>query len=139
VLALWQASAAAPQRRSGDAGDEAGLRAHVARLSGKFLERTAAQAATLRRLIECLQAGDSSSVASMHAIAHQIHGAGATFDFPAVSECAAEIERLSHQLLAAEPAIDLASDAQIRERLQASIGQLAHAIESAASAATPAA
>ena len=139
VLALWQASAAAPQRLSGDAGDEAGLRAHAARLSGKFLERTAAQAASLRRLIECLQAGDSTSVASMHAIAHQIHGAGATFDFPAVSECAAEIERLSHHLLAAEPAIDLASEAQIRERLQASIRQLAHAIESAASAGTPAA
>jgi HPt (histidine-containing phosphotransfer) domain-containing protein len=97
-------------------------------LSGKFLERTAAQAVTLRILIDSLQAGD---VASMHEIAHKIHGSGAMLDFPAVSECAGEIERLSERLLA-ESASAPTAGAQIRERLLASIQQLARAIDSAA-------
>ena len=69
----------------------------------------------------------------MHEIAHKIHGSGATFNFPAVSACAGEIERLSENLLAGKSAVDLTSDTQIRRRLQASIQQLARAVESAAS------
>jgi HPt (histidine-containing phosphotransfer) domain-containing protein len=87
---------------------------------------------TLRQLSDSLQAGDSSCLASMHEIAHKIHGSGATFNFPAVSACAGEIERLSQNLLAPKHVNDLASEAQIRTRLQASIQQLARAVESAA-------
>ena len=133
VLSLWQAIAAQPQLKSSDEGDEVRLREQVAGLAGKFLERTGAQAVTLRQLSESLQAGDSSGLASMHEIAHKIHGSGAMFNFPAVSACAGEIERLSQNLLASVPAIDLASDPQIRSRLQASIQQLVSAVESAAS------
>jgi HPt (histidine-containing phosphotransfer) domain-containing protein len=133
VLSLWQAIAAQPQLKSSDEGDEVRLREQVAGLAGKFLERTGAQAVTLRQLSESLQAGDSSGLASMHEIAHKIHGSGAMFNFPAVSACAGEIERLSQNLLASDPAIDLASDPQIRSRLQASIQQLVSAVESAAS------
>jgi HPt (histidine-containing phosphotransfer) domain-containing protein len=114
-------------------GDPVRVREQVAQLAGRFLERAGAQAATLRQLSESLRAGDASSVASMHEIAHKIHGSGAMFNFPAVSACAGEIERLSQNLLAAEHANDLAADAQIRSRLQASIQQLASAVESAAS------
>lgn len=135
LLSLWQSSAALPQRVGGSAGaEQARLRDHVTRLSGKFLERTAAQALTLARLLESLQPGDATGVASMHEIAHKMHGAGSMFDFPAVSECAGEIERLSEHLLASEPAGGLASGLPIRERLRACIQRLAHAIESAASA-----
>jgi len=135
VLALWQSSAALPQQvAGGTGGDHARLHDHVTRLSGKFLERTAAQALTLGRLLETLQPGDATGVASMHEIAHRIHGAGSMFDFPAVSACAGEIERLSEHLLASQPAADLASGLQIRERLQASIRRLAHAVESAVAA-----
>jgi HPt (histidine-containing phosphotransfer) domain-containing protein len=73
----------------------------------------------------------------MHEIAHKIHGAGATFDFPAVSECAQQIERLSQDLLASPAAVDLDANADMRTRLRASIQQLAHAIESAASSRAP--
>jgi two-component system cell cycle response regulator len=135
VLALWQSSSAPPPPVAGSAGgDRARPPDHVTRLSGKFLERTAAQAVTLGHLLEDLRPGDATGVASMHEIAHRIHGAGTMFDFPAVSECAGEIERLSEHLLAAQPAGGLASGQQIRERLQASIQRLAHAVESAAAA-----
>jgi CheY-like chemotaxis protein len=132
VLSLWQAIGAQPEVKVSDAADQVRLREQVVRLAGKFLERTGAQAATLRQLSESLQAGDSSGVASMHEIAHKINGSGAMFDFPAVSACAGEIEQLSHNLLAAEPAIDPASGLQMRTRLQTCIQQLVSAVESAA-------
>jgi two-component system cell cycle response regulator len=137
VLSLWQAIAVQPELRISDEADRVRVREQVVRLAGKFLERTGAQAATLRQLSDSLQAGDSSGVASMHEIAHKINGSGAMFNFPAVSACAAEIEQLSQNLLASEAAIDAASDLQTRTRLQTCIRQLASAVESAA--ANPAA
>jgi diguanylate cyclase (GGDEF)-like protein len=131
VLSLWQSMAPQLHRVSGD-GEQARLREQVAQRAGKFLERTGVQAMTLRQLSDSLQAGDASGLASMHEIAHKIHGSGATFNFPAVSACAGEIERLSQNLLASKPVNDLASEAQVRTRLQASIQQLARAVESAA-------
>ena len=132
VMSLWQTIAPQPQRASSHEANQARLRDEVARLAGKFLERTGVQAVTLEQLNESLQAGDSSGLASMHEIAHRIHGSGATFNFPAVSACAGEIERLSENLLASKPVIDPDSETQIRRRLQASIEQLARAVESAA-------
>lgn len=134
VLSLWQTIAPQPQRAISSAGDQARVRDQVAQLAGKFLERTGMQAVTLRQLGESLEAGDSSGLSSMHEIAHKIHGSGATFNFPAVSACAGEIERLSQDLLASKTAIDLDSEAQILSRLQTSIRQLARAVESAATA-----
>jgi CheY-like chemotaxis protein len=131
VLSLWQSIAPPLHRMTGD-GEQARLREQVAQRAGTFLERTGVQAMTLRQLSDSLQAGDSSCLASMHEIAHKIHGSGATFNFPAVSACAGEIERLSQNLLAPKHVNDLASEAQIRTRLQASIQQLARAVESAA-------
>jgi len=136
VLALWQTGAAQRLRVSSAAADHARLRDHVAQLSGKFLERTAAQALTLRRLFDSLQGGDATYVTAMHDIAHKIHGGGAMFGFPAVSECAGEIERLVQTLLTADPSADPSADpgarSAMREQLQASIRQLADAVDSAA-------
>jgi diguanylate cyclase (GGDEF)-like protein len=133
VLSLWQTIAPQPQRVSNIDAGQVRLREQVARLAEKFLERTKLQAVTLGQLSASVQAGDSSGLSSMHEIAHKIHGGGATFNFPAVSACAGEIEWLSQNLLASKPAIEPGSDAQLHSRLQASIQQLARAVESAAS------
>jgi two-component system, cell cycle response regulator len=132
VLALWQTGSPQPLRVTSAVADHARLRDHVAQLSGKFLERTAAQALTLRRLFDSLQGGDATYVSAMHDIAHKIHGGGGMFGFPAVSECAGEIERLVQTLLMADPAADPGAQARTREQLQASIRQLADAVSSAA-------
>jgi diguanylate cyclase (GGDEF)-like protein len=129
VLSLWRTIAAQPQRIS---GDQACLRAQVDRLAGKFLERSGAQTLTLRDLVQDLRAGHSTGVASMHEIAHTIHGSGAMFNFPAVSACAEEIERLSQDLLAFDAATAVASVPPIRQRLAACIEQLTQAIDAAA-------
>ena len=140
VLSMWQALAVERPRvratRASDAGDQARLRNQVAGLAGKFLQRTGAQAVTLRELVIGLKAGDLSGLTSMHEIAHKIHGSGAIFDFPAVSECAGELERLSENLLASDSSIDPASQLLIRQRLEACIRRLTDAIESAATAHT---
>jgi two-component system cell cycle response regulator len=130
VLAAWQGITTGPER-AGASADRARVRQQVARQAGKFLERSVAQALTLRALVEDLQAGDGSGVAAMREIAHTIHGSGAVFNFPAVSACAGEIERLSENLLAADSAADSASTWQIRQRLKACIQQLAQAIATA--------
>ena len=136
VLALWQAGAVQPLRVTDAAADHTRLRDHVAQLSGKFLERTAAQALTLRRLFDSLQGGDATYVSAMHDIAHKIHGGGAMFGFPAVSACAGEIERLVQTLLTANAGADSPADpsaqSATREQLQASIRQLADVVTSAA-------
>jgi two-component system cell cycle response regulator len=109
-----------------------------AELSGRFLARSVGHVETLRQLIDNLQSGAASDVVSMHAIAHKMHGAGATLDFPAISQHAAEIERISQHLLAAGAAAG-ASDpagkaaASVVSRLRSSLQQLEHAIVSAAS------
>jgi two-component system OmpR family response regulator len=130
VLSLWQAIAPSPPRR-GDAADRARMREQVARQAGKFLQRCETQAVALRDLIEDLQAGDISGVTSMREIAHTIHGSGAMFNLPAVSQYAGELERLSQNLLAADSSIDWAPESQLRQRLQACIRELARAIETA--------
>jgi HPt (histidine-containing phosphotransfer) domain-containing protein len=90
---------------------------------------------TLRQLIDQLQAGAGSDVVSMHAIAHKMHGAGATLDFPAVSQHAAEIERISQQLLQTDPAgAPRKSEGSDVSRLRSSLQQLEQAILTAASA-----
>jgi len=140
VLSIWHTLAADRPRahvtRVSDGRAQARLRDQVAGLAGKFLQRTGAQAVTLRELVVALKSGDLSGLTSMHEIAHKIHGSGAIFDFPGVSECAGELERLSENLLAADSSIDPASQLLIRQRLEACIGRLTEAIESAASGQT---
>ena len=145
LLALWQAMGAPPERAGAGASAGAGagagqirLRQQVTGLAGKFLERTGVQALTLTELAAHLQPGDLTGIASVHEIAHRIHGSGAMFDFPAVSACAGEVERLSHDLLERHPSIDGSSELQIRQRLQASIRQLVQAVENASNTQTSA-
>jgi len=113
------------------ASERARLRERIAHQAGKFLQRCETQALTLRGLLEDLEARDTGGVSSMREIAHTIHGSGAVFNLPAVSECAGEIERLSQDLLATDSSSDWAPQSPLRQRLQACVQQLAQAIEAA--------
>jgi diguanylate cyclase (GGDEF)-like protein len=129
VLSLWQGIAAS-RPCGGNAPDRVRLREQIARQAGKFLQRCETQSVALRELIQDLQAGDTSSAISMRDIAHTIHGSGAVFNFPAVSQHAGELERLSEQLLAAAT-LDWAPGSQLRQSLQACLRELARAIDAA--------
>jgi len=103
---------------------ESQLRKQVSTLGAKFLERTRGEATQLRELVERLRSGDTGVLKRLQEMAHKIHGSGAMFGFPAISECADEIERLSEQLAAGSGADEL-------RRLTDSVEHLAKAVEAA--------
>ena len=79
--------------------DPARLRAQMAELGVKFLERTRAEAVTILALIDRLGAADCGpatqpACTELAYLVHRIHGGGATFGFNMLSEQAGEMERL---------------------------------------------
>ena len=131
VQSLWQKLGGdGPQM--GKAADVRALRERVAALAGNFLTRTKAQALTMHALSARLKAGDSTAVAPLHELAHKIHGSGATFDFPLVSEWAQQIEELSHTLLRSRASSDGAADAVVGQRIAECVQQLTLAVKIAA-------
>ena len=80
----------------------------------------------MRVLIDRLREDDSTVLPELARMAHKIHGSGAMFGFPAISESAAEIEHLSEHLMKPETAAE-ATIALTIQRLMECITQLARA------------
>ena len=74
------------------------LQSKVSALSEKFLERTRSQVTELAGLIEATGHGDTSVLSQLEKIAHKIHGSGAMFGFPSLSDAAGEIEKCAARL-----------------------------------------
>jgi HPt (histidine-containing phosphotransfer) domain-containing protein len=106
----------------------ASVRQQVSELGEKFLRRTQAEATVLSDLVERIRAGDLTVLAEMERMAHKIHGSGAMFGFPAVSECAAEIEHLAEHLMSAQGGADVHTGNTL-QRLKDCISQLMRAAE----------
>jgi chemotaxis protein histidine kinase CheA len=104
------------------------VRQQVSELGGKFLRRTQAEATVLSDLVERIRSGDLTVLAEMERMAHKIHGSGAMFGFPAVSECAAEIEHLAEHLMSAQGGADVHTGNTLL-RLKDCISQLMRATE----------
>lgn len=75
------------------------LPAQVATLAEAFLERMQRDLRRLRQLLERLVAGDKSAPEELRRLAHSIHGSGAMFGFPTISECGGTIEELAEKLM----------------------------------------
>jgi HPt (histidine-containing phosphotransfer) domain-containing protein len=80
---------------------EALLLGNLARIRERFLQRTQGELPLLREQLERIAAGDLSGLAQMRVFAHRINGAGATFDFAALGECARQVEHLLDVLIVA--------------------------------------
>ncbi|MBV9969873.1 MAG: Hpt domain-containing protein [Xanthobacteraceae bacterium] len=82
--------------------DSAGaqLSEHVKALADKFLQRTAGQILVFQQQLAALAAGDRGVLTPIAEVAHKIHGSGAVFGFPAISESAGKLEELSERLAA---------------------------------------
>jgi HPt (histidine-containing phosphotransfer) domain-containing protein len=104
------------------------VRQQVSELGEKFLRRTQAEATVLRDLVERIQAGDMTVLPEVERMAHKIHGSGAMFGFPAVSECAGEIERLAEHLMSAEGGADVHTGNTL-QRLKDYVSQLVRAAD----------
>ena len=108
------------------------LREQVAALGAKFLQRTQDQTSALRELLVGLSNGDESVLLRMQELSHKIHGSGAMFGFEEVSRIAGEIEQLCYDRReAGEAAASVQGTADLVQRLNHSIEELAHATQNA--------
>jgi HPt (histidine-containing phosphotransfer) domain-containing protein len=78
------------------------MRARIEVLAEKFLQRTAEQLVSMRELLGQVAAGDPTAVRSIQELAHKIHGSGAMFGFPLLSDCGSDLERRTLEM-PAEP------------------------------------
>ena len=111
-----------------DGSGTARIRHQVSELGEKFLRRTRSEAVALGVLLGRIQDGDTTVLPELASMAHKIHGSGAVFGFPALSEYAGEIEYLAERLVTAEGAPDVHTEQRLR-RLAECIEQLAQAVE----------
>jgi CheY-like chemotaxis protein len=133
ILGLWKGSNAVRERPA--MSDEcANVEAQVSSLANSFLLRTKDDIHRLRELFDRAGNGDRMVLKESERIAHSIHGAGAIFGFPNVSEAAGAIERLVGEITAA-PAAPRSPSAAAMLRLVDCTQQLAQALEAARRAA----
>jgi CheY-like chemotaxis protein len=125
LLALW-VQASPPLTDAAAASGRAVVQDTVTSLAGRFIERTQIDLVRLESLWERGRAGDLEALHELEFLAHTIHGAGAIFDFAALSAAAAKVERGAQKVAA--------GDLQDMQALANSIAELAAAL--AASAAS---
>jgi CheY-like chemotaxis protein len=133
ILGLWKGSNAA-RGTSAMSEESAHVEAEVTSLANGFLVRTKDDIHRLRKLLDRAGNGDRMVLKESERIAHSIHGAGAIFGFPNVSEAAGAIERLVGEITAA-PAAPRSPSAPAMLRLLDCTQQLAQALEAAGRAA----
>jgi HPt (histidine-containing phosphotransfer) domain-containing protein len=90
-----------------DLDKKARLLEKLATIRESFLHRTRGELPLLLELLGRIQAGDSAGLVQLQNFAHRIHGSGASFDFAAISESAAQIESLLDALVGAPAAAAL--------------------------------
>ena len=114
------------------AADTAAVRTRLAELTRKFVTRTAGDVAQMRDALARLDAGpvlgsdgahDLSALDQIHQLAHRASGTGGTLGLCALSDAAAELERLV-EALPKDAAPDVAERAQIRAGVDAVAEQL---------------
>ena len=116
------------ERNSRDA-----LQAQLSALSVQFLERTRGQVGQLELLVERIGRGELPALLELRAISHKIHGSGAMFGFPDISEPAGEIERASDELLARDAKLEHPAGVgtEFLAVVTAAVGRLAREVEKA--------
>jgi HPt (histidine-containing phosphotransfer) domain-containing protein len=109
------------------------LQAQLSALSVQFLDRTRGQVGQLELLVEQIGRGELPALLELRAISHKIHGSGAMFGFPDISEPAGEIERASDQLLARDAKLEHPGGAgtEFLQLVTSAIRRLAREVETA--------
>jgi CheY-like chemotaxis protein len=122
LVALWSKGGAAVHAGSPEPGSESQARAqaqaqaHVDSLTINFLRRASADVISVAKLIAQAQDGDRSALKEIERVSHSIHGAGAMFGFPRMSEVSGTMTRIAERLTAsAAPAGDAALSQQLLE------------------------
>jgi two-component system, OmpR family, response regulator len=128
LLALWNHEGADyGSAKMGGAPSQ--VQAQVDSLTFGFLERARADAIYLSSMIELAKDGDRTVFKEVERVAHSIHGAGAMFGFPKLSEVGATIVQIAVRLGSSTEHRSAAPVAHLRQELLASSAQLAREVE----------
>jgi two-component system OmpR family response regulator len=129
LVALWhKAGIADPSLIA--CGAQSSAEAEIDSLTSSFLQRAWADVINLAKMIEQAQKGDRSVFPEVERVSHSLHGAGAMFGFPKISEIGGKIARMVEGLVAnAGP--DSAGERVILQQLVESSKQLAQEVEAA--------
>jgi chemotaxis protein histidine kinase CheA len=111
--------------------DRDALQAQLSALSVLFLERTHGQVSQLELLVQRVERRELAALLELRAISHKIHGSGAMFGFPDISEPAGEIERATDELLARDAKLEQPAGAEFLQLVTAAVARLAREVETA--------
>jgi two-component system OmpR family response regulator len=130
LFSLWNTGLTA-RPSSLESGGAAEVQAQVDSLTVNFLQRAWADVINLAKTIERAHSGDRSVYAEIERICHSIHGAGAMFGFPRISEQSGAMMRMLASITVNfEPGNSAGESATLQQLLEAS-RQLAQEVEAA--------
>jgi two-component system OmpR family response regulator len=130
LFSLWN-NGDTGRRSALEGGGPAQVQAQVDLLTASFLQRARADVIYLVKMIERAQAGERTVYPEIERICHSIHGAGAMFGFPRISEVGGAMGRMVAAVTAsAVPHSSASQSATLQQLLEAS-KQLAQEVEAA--------
>ena len=129
LVALWhKGGIEGPSRIACSA--QSNIAAEIDSLTNNFLHRAWADVISLAKMIEQAQIGDRSVFSEVERVSHSLHGAGAMFGFPKISEMGGKIARTVEELVA-NAGHDSASEPAVLQQLVEYSKQLAQEVEAA--------
>jgi two-component system OmpR family response regulator len=129
LVALWhRGGIAGPSLSSCSAQSNA--ETQMDSLTSSFLQRAWTDVINLAKMIEHAQNGDRSVFPEVERVSHSLHGAGAMFGFPKISEVGGKIARMVEGLVA-NTGHDSAGEPAVLQQLVESSKQLAQEVEAA--------
>jgi HPt (histidine-containing phosphotransfer) domain-containing protein len=111
--------------------DRDALQAQLGALSVQFLERTRGHVGLLKSLLARVGRAELAALLELRAISHKIHGSGAMFGFPDISEPAGEIECASDELLARDAQLQQPVQTEFLLKVSAALERLGSEVEKA--------
>jgi len=102
------------------------LRAKMAQIAGRYLDRVIKEIVQLRALIDDAASGNLDVVREIESLTHRMHGSGAMLQFNEISGCAGELERMAAEFVA--------SGNVDQPRMVEALGRLQTAIDTAVAA-----
>jgi two-component system OmpR family response regulator len=130
LFSLWN-NGGTDRRSATEGGGPAKVQAQVDLLTVGFLQRAWADVINLVKLIDRAQAADRTVFPEIERICHSIHGAGAMFGFPKISEVGGAMGRMVAAVTASAVPHHSASESVTMQQLLEASKQLAQEVEAA--------
>jgi two-component system, OmpR family, response regulator len=130
LFSLWN-SGDSLQPGSIASGSPAEVTARLDSLTASFLQRAWADVINLAKMIQRAQAGDRTVYGEIERICHSIHGAGAMFGFPKISEEGGALSRMIADVTAHSKASNSAIECAKLQQLLEFSKRLAQEVEAA--------